>query len=79
MDERELQERVRRRLGLRVGREMAGYMLERIEPLGAVPGGGPDVDVIGGDARTGEPVRTRFSAEVLRQLLHDAPSRDGQV
>lgn len=78
MRESDLQELVRRRLGLRVGKEMAAYMLEQIGQLGAVPGAASDIAVIGGDARTGTPVRTRIASETLRQLLQDAASNDSQ-
>ena len=57
MDASQVQQIFLERLGLRIGPEMSRYVLSRITsgqdspmPLGAIP-------VMGGDARTGIPVR----------------------
>jgi hypothetical protein len=65
MGETELQRRVREQLGLRVGPEMAAYVLKQL-------GGGnasTPIPVIAADARTGMPLRKELSPTVLRDLI----------
>ena len=59
MSENEVQRQVREQLGLRVGPEMAAYLLRRLGTADKVP-------VIAADARTGVPVRIDVAPESLR-------------
>lgn len=68
IEETPVQAAVRRQLGLRIGPEMAQYLVRSAEA--AAIGGGP-VAVIGGDARTGLPQRRQVPAELLQQVLED--------
>lgn len=68
MGENELQVRVRERLGLRVGPEMAAYIVKQL----AGRDGSSPVAVIASDARTGVPVRKELAPEMLRPLVAPA-------
>jgi hypothetical protein len=65
MGENELQRRVREQLGLRVGPEMAAYILKR---LSADDSSSP-IPVIAADARTGIAVRKELTPKSLRPLV----------
>ena len=67
MGETELQRRVREQLGLRVGPEMAAYVLKQLGSNGGTP-----IPVIAADARTGTPLRKELSPTVLRSLITPA-------
>jgi hypothetical protein len=64
MGETELQARVRERLGLRVGPEMAAYILKQL-----TDDGDASIPVIAADARTGVPLRKELSPATLRPLV----------
>ncbi len=65
MRESELQARVRRQLGLRVGPEMAAYILKRLTAA-ATSADAATFPVMASDARTGIPLRTELSTASLR-------------
>ncbi len=70
MQESELQRIYRQMLGLRVGPEMARYVLARLRQGTAgekIPG--ESIPVMGGDARTGLPLRREIDADMLRAML----------
>ena len=71
IDETPVQAAVRQQLGLRIGPEMAGYLQRSAEAV-AIGGGGGPLALIGGDARTGVPMRKRVPLEVVRQVLDGA-------
>ena len=52
-----------RKLGLRVGPEMAEYVRKQSAQ------GGAEIPIIAADARTGLPVQTTLPAETLRELM----------
>ena len=62
--EDEFQRRVREQLGLRVGPEMAAYVLTQLEGNGEA-----SIVVLAADARTGVPLRKELSAAALRPLI----------
>jgi hypothetical protein len=66
MEETEFQSRLCERLGLRVGPQMAGYLLKRLSD-GTL--GESAIPAMGGDARTGMPVLRQLGAAELRALL----------
>ena len=70
MDRTQIRRRLCEHAGLRVGEHMATYALEQMEsPLGE---GG--FFVMGGEARTGRPMRIRITQElVLTEPVKDAP------
>lgn len=70
MGETQLQARIREQLGLRVGPEMAAYVLKQ---LSSGDGSSP-IAVIASDARTGVPLRKELSPNVLRPLVAPASS-----
>lgn len=65
MGENELQRYVREQLGLRVGPEMAAYILKRLNADDAPA----PIPVIAADARTGIAVRKELPPAVLRPLV----------
>ena len=69
MEETEFQTRLRERLGLRVGPEMAKYLLARI----SAPASG-SVSAMGGDAKTGIPMHKTISIATLKHLADDRPT-----
>lgn len=71
MREDELQELLRSRLGLRVEREMAAYMLRQLES------GSDSIPIIAGDARTGAAISRTVSVESLRSLFAGRSSISG--
>ena len=64
MGETELQQRVRERLGLRVGPEMAAYILKQLKDDRDA-----SIPVIAADARTGVPLRQELDPSTLRSLV----------
>jgi hypothetical protein len=66
MEETEFQARLRERLGLRVGPEMAAYLLKRLNDgtLGEIT-----IPAMGGDARTGMPVLRQLNAAELKAIV----------
>jgi hypothetical protein len=64
MGETELRARVREQLGLRVGPEVAAYILEQLKHRD----GDAAIPVIAADARTGIPLRKELAAATLRPL-----------
>ena len=59
------------RLGIRLGPEMGAYVLERFRTGGVAP-----VPIMGGDARTGVPVRRFIDlSQVLGSPADDNPAR----
>ena len=68
MSENDVQRRVREKYGLRLGPEMAAYVLRQLQEgtLQTIP-------VIAGDARTGVAVRKQLPADELRQTLSGEP------
>jgi len=68
MEETEFQSRLRERLGLRVGPEMAKYLLKRISE-GTF--GQSTISAIGGDAKTGIPIHETIPIATLRALADD--------
>lgn len=74
IEETSVQAAVRQQLGLRIGPEMAAYLVRSAEAA-AIGGGSGALALIGGDARTGVPVRKQVPLEALRQALNDAQTR----
>jgi hypothetical protein len=68
MEETEFQKRLRGGLGLRVGPEMAKYLLKRMAE-GKL--GDAAIAAMGGDAKTGVPLRTVIKVEALRALAKE--------
>lgn len=66
MDTAELQRRVLERHGIRVEPAMGEYVLRRLSQAGAAL---RELPIIGGDARTGLPIRATIDATAL---LHPA-------
>lgn len=64
MGENDLQRRVREQLGLRVGPEMAAYLLKQLKREAEAP-----IPVIAADARTGIAVRKELAPAALRPLV----------
>jgi hypothetical protein len=71
MEETELQTRLRERLGLRVGPEMAKYLLNKISD-GAL--GQSSVSAMGGDAKTGIPMLKTIPIDTLKSIAQDRPT-----
>jgi len=71
MEETELQARLREQLGLRVGPEMAKYILKRLSD-GTL--GQSSISAMGGDAKTGIPTLKKIPIATLRSLAEDRPS-----
>ena len=71
MEETELQTRLRERLGLRVGPEMAKYLLRKISD-GTL--GQSSISAMGGDAKTGIPMLKTIPIDTLRQIAQDRPT-----
>jgi len=71
MEEIELQSRLRERLGLRVGPEMAKYLLKKLAD-GAV--GQQTISAMGGDAKTGIPQFKSISLATLKAIAEDRPT-----
>ena len=69
MEETEFQTRLRERLGLRVGPEMAKYLLAKLSQ----PAAG-NVSAMGGDARTGIPTHRIIPIAMLKGLADDRPN-----
>ena len=65
MEETEFQSRLRQRLGLRVGPEMAKYLLKKLSD-GAL--GHDSISAMGGDAKTGIPLHKTISIKMLKSL-----------
>lgn len=61
MEENAVQSAIREKLGLRVGPEMAAYVLRQLEA------GNQTIGIIGGDARTGVARRTELAAALFRE------------
>ena len=68
MEETEFQSRLRQRLGLRVGPEMAKYLLKRMAEGNL---GESAIDAMGGDARTGIPMRMQIKMHTLKSLTKE--------
>lgn len=77
MQESQLQALVRQHAGLRVGQEMAEYLLKRIQQ------GSASVRIIGADARTGIPLHRELDLDTLpglaQALGHDRPPKEESV
>jgi hypothetical protein len=71
MEETEFQSRLRERLGLRVGPEMAKYLLKRISE-GTL--GQSTISAMGGDAKTGIPIHQSIPIATLKALAEDRPT-----
>ena len=69
MEETEFQTRLRERLGLRVGPEMAKYLLTKVSK----PAAG-SISAMGGDARTGIPMHKTIPISILKTLADDQPT-----
>jgi len=70
MEETELQTRLREQLGLRVGPEMAKYLLKKISD-GTL--GQSSISAMGGDAKTGIPMLKTIPIATLKQIAQDRP------
>ena len=68
MQETEFQSRLRERLGLRVGPEMAKYLLKKLAD-GTL--GQSEITAMGGDAKTGIPLLKTISIDTLKSLADD--------
>ena len=74
MVETEFQARLRQKLGLRVGPEMAKFLMRR---MGEGSLGESAISAMGGDARTGVPVMRTIPIQVLKNLAReDRPSKE---
>ena len=68
MPETEVQQKLRERFGLRLGPEMAAYVLRQLDQ-------NPEsIPVIGSDARTGVPCRVKLPTGDLKDALTSAQS-----
>jgi ribosomal protein S6E (S10) len=72
-----VQAAVRRQLGLRIGPEMAAYLVRSAEAAAIAGGSGTvgavgTVALIGGDARTGVAMRKQVPMGVVQRVLGDA-------
>jgi hypothetical protein len=63
MQETQLQSLMRERMGLRIGREMAAYLLRHKDDAC------PSIPLIADDARTGAAMQRDLPLETLRKLL----------
>ena len=70
MEETQFQSALRERLGLRVGPEMAKYLLKKISE-GTL--GQSSISAMGGDAKTGIPMLKTISIDTLKQIAQDRP------
>ena len=68
MEETELQRRLREQLGLRVGPEMAKYLLKKLSE-GTLGQGA--ISAVGGDAKTGIPTNKSIPIATLKSLAED--------
>jgi hypothetical protein len=68
MEETEFQSRLRQRLGLRVGPEMAKYLLNKISANSLDQ---DSISAMGGDAKTGIPTHKTISINTLKSLADD--------
>lgn len=68
MEETQFQSVLRTRLGLRVGPEMAKYLLKRLSD-GTL--GENAISAIGGDAKTGIPLLKTISIDTLKSLADE--------
>ena len=68
MEETQFQTRLRENLGLRVGPEMAKYLLKKLSD--GTPGQS-GISAMGGDARTGIPLLKTISIDTLKSLADD--------
>src|SRR5687767_15821406 len=66
MEETEFQARLRERMGLRVGPEMAAYLLKQVS-AGTL--GESAIPAMGGDARTGMPVLRQLGMAELKAIV----------
>ena len=71
MEETELQKQLRERLGLRVGPEMAKYLLKKMSD-GTLGQG--SISAMGGDAKTGIPMLKNIPIDTLKSIAQDRPS-----
>ncbi len=71
MEETELQRRLREQLGLRVGPEMAKYLLKKISD-GTLGQG--TISAMGGDAKTGIAINKSIPIATLKALTQDRPT-----
>ena len=71
MEETELQRRLREHLGLRVGPEMARYLLKKLSD-GTLGQGA--ISAMGGDAKTGIATNKSIPISTLKSLAQDRPS-----
>jgi hypothetical protein len=71
MEETELQRRLREHLGLRVGPEMAKYLLKKLSD-GTLGQGA--VSAMGGDAKTGIAINKSIPIATLKALAEDRPT-----
>jgi len=71
MEETELQRCLRERLGLRVGPEMAKYLLKKLSD-GTL--GQSAISAMGGDAKTGIPMNKSIPIATLKSLAQDRPT-----
>ena len=71
MEETQLQTALREQLGLRVGPEMAKYLLKKLSdgPLGQ-----RSISAMGGDAKTGIPMHKTIPIATLKAIAQDRPS-----
>ena len=71
MEETQFQSALRERLGLRVGPEMAKYLLKKLEgaALGQV-----SISAMGGDAKTGIPIHKTIPIATLKAIAQDRPT-----
>ncbi len=71
MEETELQRRLREHLGLRVGPEMARYLLKKLSD-GTLGQG--TISAMGGDAKTGIAMNKSIPLATLKALAEDRPT-----
>jgi len=71
MEESELQRRLREDLGLRVGPEMAKYLLKKLAD-GTL--GKDAISAMGGDAKTGISMNKSIPIATLKSLAQDRPT-----
>ncbi len=71
MEETQFQSALRERLGLRVGPEMAKYILKKLSD-GTLSQN--SISAMGGDAKTGIPTLKTIPIDTLKSLAEDRPS-----
>jgi hypothetical protein len=69
MPESPLQTQVREKLGLRVGKEMAAYILRKLDQSADTP-----IPIMAGDARTGVPIHREIPASELAPIASPQPN-----